>query len=91
MNQRERAERLQVHVEAALLQPSMKLDEPSIVWAEIARQLRVIIADDVTDDEIVLAAYRVRAKWRGYRHPGARSHLATIEANCASLPRPGLN
>jgi hypothetical protein len=78
--QRQRTEQLQRHVEAALTKPS-DMDFP---FAEIARQLRIIIADDVTDDEIIMAAYRVRAQWRQYRHvAGARSHLEAIEANCA--------
>ncbi|HEV8032620.1 MAG TPA: hypothetical protein VGP42_16530 [Stellaceae bacterium] len=92
---RQRTERLQMHVEAGLTMPPAVLPP----FAEIARQLRIIVADDVTDDEIIMAAYRVRAEWRyrvctwareGWDNAefvsviaGARVHLEAMEANCA--------
>lgn len=78
--QRERTERLQAHVETVLAKPSTAVCS----FAEIARQLRTIIADDVTEDEIIMAAHRVRARWRQYRHiTGVRPQIEVIEANCA--------
>lgn len=54
-------------------------------FAETARQFRMLIADDVTYNEIIMAADRVRAQWRRYRHiPGRRAWLEVIEANCPS-------
>jgi hypothetical protein len=45
----------------------------------------MLIADDVTYNEIIMAADRVRAQWRRYRHiPGRRAWLEVIEANCPS-------
>jgi hypothetical protein len=81
--QRERTEKLQAHVEAALTKP-ITAAFPNLSLAEAVRQLRKIVADDVTEDEVVMAAHRVRAKWRQDRHSGfGRAYLATIEANCA--------
>jgi predicted short-subunit dehydrogenase-like oxidoreductase (DUF2520 family) len=80
--QRERTERLERHIEAALTKPSHRGVPQSL--AEAVRQLRQIVADDVTEDEVVMAAHRVRAKWRQDRHSGfGRAYLVTIEANCA--------
>lgn len=82
--QRERTERLQAQVEA-LIKPSTA----SSSFAEIAHQLRTIVAGDLSDDEIIMAAHRVRARWRQYRHiAGARPHLEAIEANCARWTMP---
>jgi hypothetical protein len=47
-----------MHVEAALTKPSATLCS----FVEIARQLRVIIGDDVTEDEIIMAAHWVRRR-----------------------------
>lgn len=75
--QRQRTERLQMHVEAALTKTS------TCSLAEAARQLRIIIADDVTEDEIIMAAHRVRADYRQRSDAYARHYLDLIEANCA--------
>jgi hypothetical protein len=80
--QRQRNERLQMHVECALIKPSCP-GLPDIPFAEIARELRIIIADDLTDDEIIMAAHRVRADYRKRSDPYARHHRDVVEANCA--------
>jgi hypothetical protein len=79
VTRRERTERLQTHVECALTKLLMPGD-----FSEIARQLRIMVDDDVTDDEIIMAAHRVRADYRQRSDPYARHNLDLVEANCAT-------
>ena len=75
--------KLEQHVDAGLTKPSTP-GLPDLPFAEIVRQLREIVADDVTDDEVLMAAHRVRARYRQDRHIGyCAHHLEVVEANCA--------
>jgi hypothetical protein len=75
--------KLAQHVEAALTKPSTGL--PDLPFSETVRQLREIVAVDVTEDEILMAAHRVRARYQqDQQHSAyARYYFDVVKANCA--------
>ena len=85
---RARRFRLQAHVECVLLKPSTARFAS---FEEVAGELRALIAVDISDDEIIMAARLVRAQWRQWWASGTapRSHFTVIEENYRWLLRNG--